>query len=183
MDAQENMLFQEQIKEDIDVLTSRWSYADPNLCKPEYAFNYWILSRIYSIDEEIIPDHITEYNDKGIDCYVYYEESKELFIIQNKYYNSSLPVARPDISDFLQTPLALLKNNQYKKSQSLQNIFNRIKDDPEYKISFHFFASTDNRSKDIDKLVCDFNCSTHGLSSLISASFIGLTQIYELVPA
>jgi len=102
VDAQENMLFQEQIKEDIDVLTSRWSYADPNLCKPEYAFNYWILSRIYSIDEEIIPDHITEYNDKGIDCYVYYEESKELFIIQNKYYNSSLPVARPDISDFLQ---------------------------------------------------------------------------------
>lgn len=106
MNSQDVAIFQEQIREDIEILTLRWNYADLNLCKPEYAFNYWVLSRIYSIDEEIIPDYITEYNDKSIDCFVHFEDSKELFIIQNKYYSYSTSVARHDVADFLQAPLA-----------------------------------------------------------------------------
>jgi len=180
MNNQDLALFQEQIREDINLLSEQWQYVDANLNKPEYAFNYWVLSRIYDIDEEIIPENITEYNDKSIDCYVYFEESKELFIIQNKYYSSNISVARNDVADFLQTPLSLLKSNKYRKSATLQNIFNRIKDDPEHKITLHFFATTDNKSMDIDQLIKDFNLNPHNTECLISAKFIGLSQLYEL---
>lgn len=180
MTNQDLSLFQEQIKEDIETIAEQWGYIDANLFKPEYAFNYWILSRIYGIDEEIIPEYITEYNDKGIDCYIYFEESKELFIIQNKYYSSVSFVVRSDIADFLQTPLSLLKCNQYKKSQALQNIFNKIKDDPEHKITLHFFATTINKNADIDQLVKDFNVGYHNIKCLVSAAFLGLAPLYEL---
>ena len=46
-------LFRTQINDDIDLLMSRWSFTDQNLSKPEYAFNYWVLSRIYSIDGNV----------------------------------------------------------------------------------------------------------------------------------
>ena len=65
MSTQELLFFKEQIGEDIALIQSRWAYMDAKLIKPEYAFNYWILSRIYSIDEDLIPDYITEYNDRG----------------------------------------------------------------------------------------------------------------------
>lgn len=180
MNDQELILFKQQIQEDIKVISEQWGYIDKNLSKPEYAFNYWILSRIYGLDEEMIPEYITEYNDKSIDCYVYFEDSKELFIVQNKYYSGNTAITRSDVTDFLQTPLSLLGSNQYKKSQTLQNIFNKIKDDPEHKITLHFFASTDNKSVDIIQLIKDFNLESHNTECLVNASFIGLTQLYEL---
>ena len=77
-------VFLNQIKEDIAVLQENFKDVDPRIEKDEYAFNYWILSRIYSMDEELIPTNITEYDDKNIDCFVYYENRKELYIIQNQ---------------------------------------------------------------------------------------------------
>lgn len=62
----------------------------------------------------------------------------------------------------------------------MQNIFNRIKDDAEYKITLHFFTTSDNKSTSIVPLIKEFNSSDHGLSCLTSASFLGLSQIYEL---
>lgn len=97
-------------------------YIDQNLSKQAYTFNYWILSRIFSIDEELIPELITEYSDKVIDCFVHYEDSKELYIIQNKYYALDNMVGRTDVADFLNTPISILKNNNYVKSQDLQKI-------------------------------------------------------------
>lgn len=144
------------------------------------AFNYWVLSRIYSLDEELIPECITEYNDKCIDCFVYFEESKELFIIQNKFYSETSSIIRASVSDFLGTPLALLQNNQYKKSQRLQNIFNRIKDDSEHKVTLHFFATTDNKSVDIETIIKTFNQNNHGTKCFISAEYFDLSSIYEL---
>jgi len=173
-------LFQEQISEDIGIVTSKMRHADSNLSKHEYAFNYWVLSRMYSIDEELIPEYITEYNDKGIDCYVHFEDNKELYIIQNKYYNVEKSVSLNEVSYFLQAPLSLLKNNKYMKSHELQNIFNKIKDDPEYKIFFHFYATTDKKSKDIESLIKTFNNDSHNMPCLLSASYYGLSEIHEL---
>lgn len=173
-------LFKNQIQEDIDLIKNQWGYVDSNLDKDSYAFNYWVLSRIYSLDEEIIPDCITEYNDKAIDCFVHYKESKELFIIQNKYYGDDTKVSRKDVADFLETPLSKLRDNNYKKSQELQNIFNSAKDDSEYKIYFHFYASNNNKSNDIDDLIKQFNNTTSGPEAcFISTKFFGLTEIYE----
>ena len=180
MSYDELSLFRMQIHDDLSLLTSRWIFTDPNLSKPEYAFNYWILSRVFSVDEELILDCITEYNDKGIDCFIHFEENKELHIIQNKYYSEETRVSSPEVSYFLTNPLTALSDNRYKKSSALQEIFNSIKDDPEYKVSFHFFATTDSRSDDVDQLVRKFNTQLYGHACLISASYSGISQLFEL---
>lgn len=177
---QELALFKEQIQEDINIIRDQWGYADSNLNNDAYAFNYWVLSRIYSLDEEIILEYITEYSDKGIDCYVHFEENKELYIIQNKYYQDDMMVTRNSVSDFLQTPITLLKSNNYKKSENLQNIFNKIKNDSDYKIFFHFFATTNKKSGDIERLVKHFNNEEHGISCLVNSSYFDLSSLYEL---
>ncbi len=49
----EGRVFKKQIYEDIDYY--RYLYPNiKNLCKDEWAFNFWILDKIYRIDEEII---------------------------------------------------------------------------------------------------------------------------------
>lgn len=177
---QDLTLFKEQIQEDINIIKEQWEYVDSNLNSDAYAFNYWVLSRIYSLDEEIIPEYITEYSDKGIDCYVHFEENKELYIIQNKYYQDDTTVTRNSVSDFLQSPLTLLKNNNYKKSENLQNIFNKIATDSDYKVYLHFFATTNSKSGDIENLIKDFNNEEHGISCLVNSSYFDLSALYEL---
>ncbi|MDR2571029.1 MAG: hypothetical protein LBD23_12195 [Oscillospiraceae bacterium] len=144
--------FKSQIQEDIQLISTEWGYIDENLKKPEYAFNYWILSRIFSIDEELILDSITEYNDKCIDCFAHFPDSKELIIIQNKYYDDDTVVNRGEVADFLKTPISVLMNNEYRKSPELQKLFNECKDDSEYKISLYFFSTTDKKSGDINSI-------------------------------
>lgn len=155
-------------------------YIDSHLSKEAYAFNYWVLSRIFSIDEELIPELITEYSDKAIDCFVHYEDSKELYIIQNKYYDLSGVVARTDVADFLSTPLTVLKSNNYTKSNDLQNAFNKAKEDSEYKIIICFFATTQKESSDIKNLINSFNTTDHNLQCYVEARYMGIKDIYEL---
>lgn len=176
----ELLMFQQQIGEDIGLIQNDLMYIDPNLNKNEYAFNYWVLSRIFSIDDELIPELITEYSDKGVDCYVHYEDSKELYIIQNKFHAYENPVPRPEVTDFLKTPLDLLRANRYSKSDSLQNAFNRAKDDSEYKIYFYLFATTKEESLDIKQSFSSFNNDEHDVSCYIEAKYFSLQGIYEL---
>ncbi len=133
--------FKRQIDDDLKLIQEQYGYIDDNLSRKEFAFNYWVLSRLYSLDEEIIPGNVTDINDKGIDCFVHYEDTKELFLIQNKYYEEKTPVSRDDVSDFLYTPLRILVEGKYKKSPELQKIFNRAMSYSEYKIYLHFYGT------------------------------------------
>ena len=180
MKKQNLEIFKEQIREDIKTLQEQWGHLDNNIHEDSYAFNYWILSRIYSIDEEIIHSYITEYKDKGVDCYVHFEENKELYIIQNKYYQQEETLSRPEFADFLKSPLSALKNNNYTRNKQLQKIFNQIKTDPDYKIYFHFFATTSNKSNDIPYLIKDFNNNPQDLPCFVNASFFDLSALYDL---
>ena len=128
----------------------------------------------------MIPELITEYSDKAIDCFVHYEDSKELYIIQNKYYAIDSMVARTDVADFLNTPISVLKNNNYTKSYDLQNIFNKAKDDAEYKIFVYFFATSQKESVDIKNMVRDFNATERDLQCYIEAKYFSINDIYEL---
>ena len=132
--------FREQIKEDIQLIQKEYGYIDDKIQRDEYAFNYWVLSRLYSLDEEIISSYVTDVQDKGIDCFVHYEDTKELYIIQNKYYNDSTNVDRNDVADFLNSPLSILMSGNYKRSEELQRIFDRVHSDSEYKIWLHFYV-------------------------------------------
>ena len=145
----DNFKFKLQIDEDIKIIQREYGNIDSRLSKTEFAFNYWVLSRIYSLDEEIISSNITEYYDKNIDCFVHYEDAKELYIIQNKYYDASTAVTRNDVSDFLKTPMSVLLRGEYKNSK-LQSIFNRIKDDSDYKIWLHFLVTNNKHNHDVD---------------------------------
>lgn len=185
VEKRENMIqdiktFKSQIEEDIALIQQEQGYIDPNLSKPEYAFNYWVLSRIFGIDEELIPELITEYSDKAIDCYVHYEENKELYIIQNKYYSLENVVARSEVTDFLSTPISVLKNNSYYKSKDLQNVFNKAIEDEEYKIFFYFFSTSQKKSSDVNKLISTFNNINQGLNCYVEARYFDITDIYEL---
>jgi hypothetical protein len=149
-------IFREQIREDIELLKQNLQW-DPNINKNEYAFNYWVLSNIYNLDEEDANINITEYNDKGIDCFVHYEEDKELYLIQNKYYDEKTIVNSKEVSDFLTRPLAKLREGNYKRSPELQKIFNNIKDDNQYKIFLHFYITNNNKTEDVISVINNFN--------------------------
>ena len=149
--------FKKQIEEDIIIIQEDWNEIDRNYEKEEYAFNHWILENIYNIESELIPNYITEYNDKSIDCFVHYEDDKELYIIQNKYYDTETALGRKEVADFLSTPLSILHKNNYKRSSELQNIFNKAIKDTEYKIFFHFYITNSKINSDIHSLIGDFN--------------------------
>tara|TARA_R110002033_G_scaffold169394_1_gene210107 strand:+ start:1170 stop:2963 length:1794 start_codon:yes stop_codon:yes gene_type:complete len=150
--------FKEQIKEDINLLKEKLAW-DSQIGKDEYTFNYWVLSNLYSLDEEDCNTNITEYNDKGIDCFVHYEDDKELYIIQNKYYDENTPLSSKEVSDFLTRPLAKLEEGKYTRSAELQKIYLRAKEDSEYKIFLHFYVSNDKSSADIESVVNNFDNS------------------------
>ena len=173
--------FLNQIDEDIKIIQGELVEFDANLKNENYAFNYWILSKIYNVDEEEIPNYITEYNDKNIDCFVHFEESKELFIIQNKYYDENTNLSRKEVADFLQTPISHLKNNIYKRNKELQDIFNNAVNDPEYKIWLHFYITNDKYSDEINMLFREFNKNENNSDrALIRAKYFQLKDIYEI---
>lgn len=158
-------MFIQQIKEDINLIKSNLSKHNPLLEKDEYAFNYWILTRLFNVDEEIADDYITEYRDEGIDCFMFFEDSKELFIIQNKFYSEQTPLNRNYIqNDFLSRPLNALIAGNYSRSESLQNIFNKYKNDQDFCVHLHFYVSNDNK----DTVIIDMFRKYHNLDNRIS---------------
>ena len=168
--------FREQIEDDIALLQEQYGYLDNNLAKKEYAFNYWILTYLFGIDGELCPDYVTDYSDKGIDCFVHYEESKELYLIQNKFYDERTAVTRKDVSDFLSSPISILYQGQYKKSQELQKIFDLAKEDSEYKIYLCFYVTNNIENKDISPLIDAF-CAPEGIKAGVYVCFYKLDDI------
>jgi hypothetical protein len=163
------------------LIQTQWGVLDNNLSKKEYAFNYWVLTRIYDIDEEVVPDLITEYNDKSIDTYVHFEESKELYLIQNKYYDQDTIVDRRSVTDFLTTSLVCLNERNYKRSKDLQMIFDEIKDDPEYKVFLHFFVSNNKKNEDTNSNIKNLNnYPSIKINAFLRAEIFYLNDIQEL---
>ena len=80
--------FKNQIDEDIKYYQQEFFYVN-NIEKNEWAFNFWVLDKLFSVDEELIESKIVEYHDLGIDAYEIYEDTKEVYLIQNKYYSDN----------------------------------------------------------------------------------------------
>lgn len=144
------MSFRAQILEDVEYISKDYAHNNPLLNKNEYCFNYWILTRMFNIDEEVVEDNMTKYNDDSIDCFVFFEDAKELYIIQNKFYSENTKVNRNYVlNDFLLRPLNSLKNNNYKRSAELQDIYNKYVDDSEFKIHLYMFVSNNQKDQNI----------------------------------
>lgn len=52
--------FTRQIIDDISIIKRDFAHIDEKILENDYAFNYWVLSRLYNIDEELISSYVTE---------------------------------------------------------------------------------------------------------------------------
>lgn len=169
-----------QIKEDIQLIQKQYGYIDEKIQSDDYAFNYWILSRLFSLDEEIAASNVTDINDKGIDCFVHYEDTKELYLIQNKFYGPDTVVDRTEMSDFLETPLAILSAGKYKRCEELQKIFDRVHSDSEYKIWLHVYVTNDLVNSDVEELFTNFNFASENVKAYVGVKFYKLADIKSI---
>lgn len=167
--------FRKQIYEDIDLIRSNNKYMS-NIDKDEWVFNYWILDNIYNVDLEVIETQIVDYNDKGIDAYEFFEETKDLFLIQNKFYSDNSILSKDYvINDFLERPIRSLRNNTYKRSEELQNIFNKFKKHKDFTVHLELYVTNNNINSSILDYIKEFNLR----DSRIVASIYYLNDIKE----
>lgn len=172
--------FIEQIKEDIQLIQKEYGYIDEKIQSDDYAFNYWVLSRLFSLDEDIAASNVTDISDKGIDCFVHYEDMKELYLIQNKFYGPNTSVNRTEISDFLESPLAILLAGKYRHCEELQKIFNRVHSDSEYKIWLHVYVTNDLIHSDVEELFSNFNYTNEKVKAYVGVKFYKLEDIRSI---
>lgn len=143
--------FKKQILEDIEDYQSRL-FAVEHIDKVPWAFNFWILDKLFSIDEELIEEKIVDYNDKGIDCFVWHEDQHDLYLIQNKFYEEGNNISVDYFfNDFLTRAIGALEKNTYKRSPELQDIYNKYHEEPDFDIHFLLFV-TNNSSKNPELL-------------------------------
>ena len=151
------MDFRNQIQEDIDEYQRKYHNIQ-NIEKPEWAFNFWVLDKFFQIDEELIEFNIVDYKDLGIDCFAYFEDAKELYLIQNKYYADSTPLSRSYVEDdFLIRPINALKEGTYRKNEDLQKQFNKMKEDPDFSVYLQIYVTNNNVNPIILDSIRNFN--------------------------
>lgn len=149
--------FRNQISQDIKEYQKRYPYIK-NIEKDEWAFNYWVLDKFFYEDEELIEDKILDYKDMGIDAYEFYEDTKDLYLIQNKYYTDSSRLSSDYVeNDFLLRPINALKNGTYKKSSDLQNIFKKFSNHGDFTVYLQIYVTNNFHCAEADNYVKKFN--------------------------
>ena len=149
--------FRTQISEDIKEYQLRYPNIS-NIKKDEWAFNYWVLDKFFYEDEELIEDKIIDYNDMGVDAYEIYEDTKELYLIQNKYYNDSSKLSAEYVkNDFLLRPITALENGTYRKSVEVQDFFSKYKNHDDFTVYLQIYVTNNNRCEDAEEYVKKFN--------------------------
>jgi hypothetical protein len=171
--------FKKQIQEDIDIYKEKYSKII-NIDNNEWAFNFWILDNLFTIDENIIEEFIIDYNDKGIDCYVWHEDLLDLYLIQNKYYSESTLVSNSYIqNDFLTRAIGALEKGTYTRSKTLQDIYNKYSNEEDFSIHFHLYV-TNNDSKNDKTLEGITKFNETNASKRYNAKIFSLDDIQEL---
>ena len=149
--------FRIQIKEDIKEYQQRYPYIK-NIDKDEWAFNYWILDKFFYEDEELIEEKIIDYNDMGVDAYELYEDTKEIYLIQNKYYSDSSSITANYVkNDFLLRPITALENNTYSKSSEVQSFFNKYKNHDDFTVYLQIYITNNNHCHEAEEYIKRFN--------------------------
>lgn len=149
--------FKQQIMEDIKEYQSNYPYI-VNISKDEWAFNYWVLDKLFYEDEELIEEKIIDYHDMGIDCFEIYEDTKEVYLIQNKFYSDTTSITSDYIkNDFLLRAITALENGTYKKSDELQSFFTKYKSHSDFAVYLQLFVTNNNHVKEAEDYVKLFN--------------------------
>ena len=150
--------FKKQIEEDIRAYQEKYGDTLYDIKKDEWAFNFWILDKFFYEDEELIVDKITDYKDYGIDAYEWFEEKKELYLIQNKFYEEDTKLQLTYIQNtFLVMPLAVLEDGNYKKCKELQEIYQKYKDEEGFTIHLQLYITNNQRDQKAIDAIKEFN--------------------------
>ena len=138
--------FKKQIIEDIRDYQGAYPNI-ANISKDEWAFNFWVLDKLFSVDENLIEERIVDYDDKGIDCFVWHEDLKDLYLIQNKFYSEGTMLTNSYVqNDFLTRAIGALEKGTYTRSAELQDIYNKYHEDEDFCIHFYLYV-TNNTAK------------------------------------
>lgn len=149
--------FRKQIEEDIKEYQIRYHNIN-NIEKEEWAFNYWVLDKFFYEDEELIEDKIIDYNDMGVDAYELYEDTKEIYLIQNKYYSDASRISANYVkNDFLLRPITALENNTYQKSSEVQNFFNKYKNHDDFTVYLQIYVTNNIHCLEAEEYIKRFN--------------------------
>lgn len=151
------MDFKKQIEEDIIEYQRKYPNI-PNINKPEWAFNFWVLDKFFQLEEELIENYIVDYHDLGVDCYAYYEDTKELYLIQNKYFSDNTSLTKQYVEDdFLIKPINALKEGTYRRNEDLQKTYNKMKDSSDFSIYLQIYVTNNNINEGILDSIRNFN--------------------------
>ena len=149
--------FKAQIENDIHEYQEKYR-AISNISKDEWAFNYWVLDKLFYEDEELIESKIIDYHDLGVDAFEIYEDTKDIYLIQNKYYSDSTSITASYVkNDFLLRAITALENGTYTKSEELQNVFTKYKNDSDFTVYLQLYVTNNIRCKEADNYVKEFN--------------------------
>lgn len=149
--------FRKQIEEDIKEYQGNYPYIS-NIEKDEWAFNYWVLDKLFYEDEELIEEKIVDYHDLGIDAYEVYEDTKDIYLIQNKYYTDATSITAEYVkNDFLVRAITALENGTYKKCEELQNAFTKYKNNSDFAVYLQLFVANNRHCKEADDYIKKFN--------------------------
>lgn len=149
--------FKKQIEEDIKEYQINHKHIS-NIEKDEWAFNYWVLDKLFYEDDELIEEKIVDYHDLGIDAYEIYEDTSDIYLIQNKYYSDSSAVTAEYVkNDFLLRAITALENGTYSKSKELQDAFTKLKYNEDFCVHLQMFVTNNTRNAEADDYVKKFN--------------------------
>ena len=149
--------FKEQILEDINGYKEEYQ-GIKNINKDEWAFNFWILDKLFFEEPSLIEEKIIDYHDMGIDAYEIFEDMKEVYLIQNKFYDENTLLSADYVkNDFLIRGKTALENGTFTKSKELQSFFNKYKNSNDFHVYLWLFVTNDRRVAEADKYVKEFN--------------------------
>lgn len=149
--------FRKQIEEDIKGYQEEYPNI-ANMSKDDWAFNYWVLDKLFYEEEELIEEKILEYHDMGIDAYEIYEDTKEVYLIQNKYYSDASTIRADYIkNDFLIRGITALENGTYDKCEELQSFFTKYKDHGDFTVYLQVFVTNNKHVKEAEEYINKFN--------------------------
>ncbi len=149
--------FRDQINSDIAEYQEKHPLIT-HIHKDEWAFNYWVLDKLFFEDEEIIESKIIDYHDMGIDAFEIYEDTKDIYLIQNKYYSDTTGITAGYVkNDFLLRAITALENGTYTKSEELQNAFSKFKNDPDFTVYLQLYVTNNLTCAEADNYIKSFN--------------------------
>ena len=94
----------------------------------------------------------------GIDAYECYDDTKELYLIQNKFYSDTSTLDATYVkNDFLLRPITALERGIFTKDREVQDFFTKYKNHDDFTVYLQIYVTNNNHSKNAEEYIKKFN--------------------------